>query len=381
MRVYGEIPTPFRFIVADGGADRESWLRGWLATEIGRSFEPESPSLVRATLIQMDDDEHVLVIVIDHIVSDGWSIDVLIGDLSAAYRAEVGQGPPLAGSADQYPDWVVEERAATTEEHIADRTKFWASKFPGGPEDVIVNLSGFVGFQDTGDQPSEVVRAALDATQTAALREAARNLGVSVFVLTATVFTWLLQRDTAQQCITLSTSSASRFSPHTASVIGYLARSIWVPTTLDGADDLPTATRAFQRDLFEVVAHADLPPRVLFRRMWGPDFRARMNALPQVDFVCAPLWGESLELPGIEVSASEVEDEAGDGALAVYLTERPSVLEMEIRWSPGALADGYARALLDAYRADLAQAAAQFAGSTPNTVSAHSERTEAASHE
>lgn len=361
MRVYRTVPTALSCIAAQGRtlAEREAWLGAWVTEEIGRPFERGEPPLVRATLARLDEEDHVFVLVIDHIISDGWSVELLAREISEAYRAAIGEEAALPADVHQYPGWVAQQRAALTEERLAARTAFWAAKFPGGPVDTAVWLSGYRAPGAAVQGRAGIIEATLGEDATSGLRQAARDLQVTLYVLTATVLVRLLQKEAGQERITLSTSAASRFSPQTASMIGYLATTIWVPTTLAGAGDLRTAVRAFQHDLLDAMAKSDVPARMVFERLWGPEARALMDAVPQAGFLCTPFWGESLAFPGIDVEATEIDDGSADCTLSFYLTDRGSRIEVQERFVPEALEHRYACGLLDSYLADLQAVAAQ----------------------
>jgi hypothetical protein len=361
LRVHTDVPPPLTTIDAQGETvpEREAWLHTWLTAETTRPFDRETPPLMRATLVRMGPDDHVLAIVLDHIISDGWSVEVLAGELGNRYQAALGAEVPALDELFQYPDWVVEERAVRTEERLAARTDFWRDKLPEGPGDVAVWLSGYRDAGDAEPETTGLLETVLDKDLTEGLRRTARRLRVTLNVLTATVLIRLLQRDTGQERITLSTSSASRFSPDTASMIGYLATTIWIPSTLRGATDLPAAARGFQQDMHEVMAKADVPARHVFERLWGLSARSQMDALPQVGFLCTPFWGEALDLPGIDVAAEEFDDREADGTLSVYLTDRGSHIELQVRFFQETLVDGYAERLLAEYLADLSAAVAE----------------------
>ncbi|MEU6411110.1 condensation domain-containing protein [Microbispora sp. NPDC046933] len=362
MWIHPEVPTPLRHVAAPGStpAEREAWLSSWLAEEVRRPFDRGEAPLLRVTLVRLDEADHVLVIVVDHIISDGWSVEVLVRELSAAYRAAIGEETEPPAAAGQYPEWVARQRAAFSEELLAARADFWRDRFPGGPQDVAVWLSGYRAPEEAPSGRAGVIEAVLDDEITGALRRAARRLRVTLNVLTATVLVRQLQKDTGQERIALSTSSASRFGPETASMIGYLASTIWVPTTLGGAEDLPAAMRAFHRDMLDAIAKSDVPARAVFERLWGRDARALMDQVPQVGFLCTPFWGESLVLPGVDVEASEIDDGCADAALSMYLTDRGSRIEVQARYEPETLEDGYPRSRLDDYVAGLVEVAGRF---------------------
>jgi hypothetical protein len=360
MRVEPRVPAPLRQRDAEGAslAEREQWQRAWVARECTTGFERGRAPLMRLSLIRVDQRDHVLVVVIDHIVCDGWSVEVFARELSAAYRAAVtGAADALPADIGQFPPWAAEQRALLTAARLAALSDHWTAKFPGGPSDLGVALpAGAAAGGDRAADPVRILHHRLDAAVTAGLREAARRHGLTLNALTAAALVRRLQADTGRRRITVSTSSAARFTPRTESMIGYLATTIWIPTTLDGASDLPTAARAFHRDLLGAMAGSQVPARVLFDHLWGPGARAAMDAAPQVGFLCTPFWGGSLTLPGIDVEAEEFDDRTIDGALSVFLTDRGTSLDVDVRFSAERLCEDYGRGLLRGYLADLTEA-------------------------
>jgi hypothetical protein len=353
MLVHPEAPAPLRQIPAQGDslAAREAWLAAWIEEEVRTGFDRGSPPLLRASLVRLDEEDYALILVVDHIVTDGWSVEILAREIGEEYGEAVGGSPSARGEVAQFPAWVEEEREAVTEERLDSREEFWRGKCPGGPGDLGVWLPGYRPPAD--DARPERTGLLLPADLSDAIKEAARSLRVTLYVLTATLLARLLQQESGEERVTLASASATRLDAETASMVGYLDRSIWVPTTLGGHEDLGAATEAFQWDLLEVIEMADVPPRALFERMWGPDARERMMSVPQIGFLCAPFWGDSLSLPGVEVVAGEADDGAVDGPLSVFLAARSAALEVQVISIPGTLPDGYSRELGERYVAEL----------------------------
>jgi myxalamid-type nonribosomal peptide synthetase MxaA len=357
MDVHSHVQTPLSFVdVGDRPAsEREAAVQRYVGEQLRKPFVRTIAPLLRATLIRVETDEYVLVVIIDHIVSDGWSVDVLARDLSRCYRQALGEvraSPPAM----QYPDFAARQWEQLTEERLDALAGFYGRLFPHGPSDMAVRLPGYhVPSSATSHEPLRGVPldAGLGRDATEGLRSAARKLRVTLFVLTATVFAELLQRESDQERITLSTSFAGRTGPGEESMIGYLARTVWVPTTLSGTRDLTLDARTFQSDMLGVIDEADIPPRVVFDRIWGANARAEMDLVPQADFLCAPFWAESLELPGIRVEASEAEEGIAEGAVSIYLTDRGSHIDAQLRFPPERLGEAYARSVFEDYLARL----------------------------
>lgn len=356
MRIYADVPPLLEYVVADGAslADREMWLEGWLEEEIHRPFNRGRPPLLRAALIRLDEMDHVLLLVIDHIVSDGWSIEILAREISDAYRRAIGELVPSAQEVGRYSDWVAQERSILSSERRAQREAYWQRKFPNGPRDLEVRLP--VQGESEGSAtlgPVELIDLTLDRSVAEGLHQVSQQMRVTLFVLTGTVLVRLLQREVDQDRITLSTSYASRFSAAATSIVGYLARTVWIPTRPAPNLDLSEAARVFQMDLLETIEHADIPVRSVFQRLWGPNARELMKEVPQVDFLCAPFWGDSLTIPGVEVDARELHDGESDGLLSVSLADRGSRIDVQVASAPGLLAGGFAERLARRYVDDL----------------------------
>jgi Condensation domain len=353
MHIRSQVPTPLFFVDARDRptSERETAVQRCIDAQLGRPFEREIPPLIRATLIQVDEGEHVLVVSIDHLVADGWSIDVIARDLSRFYRQALGEVLPPAPPPMQYPDLAARQWEDVTEERLAALADFYGRLFPNGPADMGVRLPGWEGPASSGGEPARGValNAHVGRDATAGLRRAARKLRVTLFGLTATVFARQLRRESGQERVTLSTSFAGRTGVGARSMIGYVARSLWVPTTPCGTDDLALDARVFQRDLLDVIRSADIPPRVAFERIWSVEQRAEMNLVPRADFLCMPFWGDALALPGIRVEPVDADEGVAEAAVLISLTDRGSHMDALLQFAPAQLEPAYARSLFQDY--------------------------------
>src|SRR5919107_6215462 len=115
-------------------AEREAEARRLAAVEVGRAFDLRSGPLLRAMLLRLSEDEHVRVLVLHHVVCDGWSIDVLFHELSTLYAAYVaGEGSPLAELPVQYADYAVWQRERLAGEVLEEQLDYWRRQLEGAP--------------------------------------------------------------------------------------------------------------------------------------------------------------------------------------------------------------------------------------------------------
>ncbi|HSR25949.1 MAG TPA: condensation domain-containing protein, partial [Candidatus Eisenbacteria bacterium] len=113
----------------------EEELAARIAGEAGRPFDLASPPLLRARLWRLGDGDHVLALVVHHLVADGWSLGVLFGDLRTAYeRLLAGGGPDLAPPALQYADYAEWQRGRVEAGELDVSLGWWREALRGAPE-------------------------------------------------------------------------------------------------------------------------------------------------------------------------------------------------------------------------------------------------------
>jgi hypothetical protein len=127
-----ELPVTDRSAVP--AADREDEVRRLIQEEVRRPFDLERGPLLRARLIRLAPDEHALILIVHHIVFDGWSAGVLSRELSECYRAfAAGEAPRLPELSVQYADYAVWQREWLTGEAIQQQLAYWRGRLAGAP--------------------------------------------------------------------------------------------------------------------------------------------------------------------------------------------------------------------------------------------------------
>jgi hypothetical protein len=361
MCVHREVSAPLAFLEAEGGnlEERECWVSKWLAEEIQVGFDREVAPLFRAVLVSLDEADHVLLLLADHIVTDGWSLQVIGEDLGWFYRDATGTEKSSLPPAYQYSDWMAHQDKELTAEHVASRVGFWKQIFPNGPADLGVSLPAYQDLSEGPERRALNIERVVSARLTDGLRRAASQARVTLFALAGTILVRALEEFTGQDRITLSTSSASRFDERTIGMVGYLATTVWIRTDFSRALSLADQARTFQSDLFAVVEMSDVPTRGVFERLWGPEVRKLTDRVPQVDFLCSEFWGDSLVIPGVEIEATEVHTGEADGALGVFLTVRRAGIDVQIVCVPGELDVDQVSQFADQYVAALGNVVAE----------------------
>ena len=128
--------SSFRLIEHDlrGHNNVEAELAALSELEAGASFDLEAGPLIRGRLIRLAEDEHVLLVTMHHIVSDGWSLGVLVRELNALYRAYLrGEADPLPELEIQYADYAVWQRQWMEGEILQQQAAYWKTTLAGAP--------------------------------------------------------------------------------------------------------------------------------------------------------------------------------------------------------------------------------------------------------
>src|SRR3954464_5114260 len=132
---FGGFALPVEDLSGLGQADREAAVRRRIGEEVARPFDLAAGPLFRATLLRLGAKDHVLLLSMHHIVSDGWSMGVLYRELSALYEAyREGRESPLTELPVQYADYAVWQREQLAGEVLDGQLAYWKERLGGAPE-------------------------------------------------------------------------------------------------------------------------------------------------------------------------------------------------------------------------------------------------------
>ncbi|OLF09203.1 hypothetical protein BLA60_21295 [Actinophytocola xinjiangensis] len=308
----------------------ESALTDVVNAEAGRGFALDTEAPLRATLFVLGPGEHVLLIVVHHISSDGWSLVPLARDLSDAYRARVaGAAPDRAPLPVQYPDYALWQHELLGDEHDPDslgarQLAFWREALAGLPDELAlpVDRPRPARISHRGDQ----VRFTIDPALHRRLATLATANQVSLFMVLQAGVAALLTRLGAGTDIPLGTPVAGRTDEALDELVGFFVNTLVLRTDTSGdptfgellgrVRDADLAAHARQDVPFEQLVEALNPARSLARH---PLFQVMLTLQN------APT-GE-LEMPGLAVRPQEVEVGIAKFDLEFMLEELPEGIE------------------------------------------------------
>ena len=262
---------------------RESEARRLAGDEAARPFNIAQPPLVRALLLRMAPEDHVLQLTMHHIISDAWSAGLFLQELTILYEAfSAGKESPLPEPKVQYADYAVQERYWMQGEVVAKQLSFWRDRLKGVPPLVALpldrersNTRTFAGSCEMLHVPPEKL---------AAVKELARREGATLFMTLMAVFQTMLAKYSGEDQIVVGTDLANRTMPETESMLGFFINLLAVRSDLSGNPTFRELLGRVREGLLESYAHQEVPFPKIVQEM-QPDRRATHNPLVQVLFV------------------------------------------------------------------------------------------------
>ncbi|NNB93013.1 amino acid adenylation domain-containing protein [Corallococcus exiguus] len=239
-------------------AARKEEARRAIHAATGRRFDLARGALFHAVLLRLAPEEHIVVVVMHHIVSDGWSLGVLIRELGALYTAYArGLESPLPELPVQYADYALWQRDWLRDEALEKQVAYWKQRLAGAPAALELPL----------DHPRPPVQSfrgasvsfALPRALTGQLQAMARAQGATLFMVLLAGFQHLLSRWSGQEDIVLGTPVAGRTDRRTEGLIGFFVNMLVLRTDVSGNPTLRQLLARARETALQAYAHQDLP--------------------------------------------------------------------------------------------------------------------------
>ncbi len=276
---------------------REAEALALAGGEAARPFDLARGPLQRAVVVALAGDEHLALFTMHHIVSDGWSIGVLVRELGAFYAACVqGAPPPLPPLPVQYADFAVWQRAWLSGAVLERRLAFWRRSLAGAPPVLELPL----------DRPRPPLQTFRGATSPLALspelsrrwNALGRHHDATLFMSLLAALSALLARLTGEDDVVVGTPIAGRSRLEIEGLIGFFVNTLALRADLAGDPDGPTLLARIRERTLATYAHQDLPFERLVEEL-QPERSLAVSPLFQVLFALQNAPAGRLQLAGL----------------------------------------------------------------------------------
>ncbi|GAA6615935.1 amino acid adenylation domain-containing protein [Scytonema sp. NUACC26] len=308
--------------------EREAEAQRLITQEAQRPFNLSTGPLLRIILLQLEQEEHILVLNMHHIISDGWSIGVLIREIGAFYTAckdgADRSSTNLPELPIQYPDFAYWQRQWLQGVGINSRAPlqiqldYWRKQLDGLS---ILNLP-----TDKPRPTNPTYRGARQFLQlpknlSLALETLSQQEGVSLFMTLLAAFQILLYRYTNQEDIAVGSPIANRNRREIEGLIGFFVNSLILRTDLSGNPSFRSLLSQVKEVALGAYAHQDLPFEQLVEEL-HPERNLNQNPLFQVVFALQNTPMSALELPELTIAPIPFDSRTTRFDLEFHLWER-----------------------------------------------------------
>ncbi|HEX8273226.1 MAG TPA: amino acid adenylation domain-containing protein, partial [Longimicrobiaceae bacterium] len=312
----------------DEGA-RAAAARRSLAWGAARPFDLSAGPLFRATLLRLAPEEHVLLLCMHHVVSDGWSMGVLFGELSALYAAyREGRPSPLPELPVQYADYAVWQRAHLTDEVLERQLAYWRDRLADAP--ALLELPtdrprppvpAYEGTHEPVDLPGELL---------ARLKALGRREGATLYMTLLAASQVLLSRYAGSGDVVVGSPIAGRTRGETEGLIGFFVNTLVLRTDLSRAPGFREALRRVRETTLGAFEHQELPFEKLVAEL-QPERSLGHTPLFQVMFSLVKRSEPVTDLlAGLQVLPVAADVPTVKFDLNLVFTEHPDALQAEV---------------------------------------------------
>jgi amino acid adenylation domain-containing protein len=323
-------PSPVEWNVVDL-SQRQDELREWLNTEAKQPFDLSRDQLLRVSLARLGEADHVLLIVMHHIISDAWSLNIFFRELSIFYEA-FSEGseitPPVLPL--QYADFAAWQRARLRGEALEKELTYWKKQLAGAPPflDLPVDklrppIQSFRGGRAERLLPKALAEA---------LKRLGQAKGATLYMTLLAAFKVLLHRYTRQTDLVVGSPIAGRNRLETEGLIGFFVNTLALRTDLSGNPAFSELLMRVRQTVLDGVAHQELPFEKLVEAL-QPARSPGHAPLTQVMFILQTGTERESKLPGLAVEPMTVSTDTAKFDLTLAVEEWPDGLCVQVEYN------------------------------------------------
>jgi amino acid adenylation domain-containing protein/non-ribosomal peptide synthase protein (TIGR01720 family) len=254
-------PRPVWIEIADVSglvvSDQDSAVRRLLLDESSVVFDLSEGPLIRPTLVRFGAEDHLLVLMMHHIITDDWANEILLSELAALYSASVENKPSaLPELASTYADFTMWQRDHVVSEPVGRRLDYWRTK-----------LDGLVPAEIPPDRPRPATRntagtslyTVVPAAVARQLRDLSRVRRVSLFTTLVAAVQVLFARYSRSDDVAVGTAESGRSRPEWTDLVGFFVNTVVIRSTVDETRSFADFLGEVRETVLDAMTHADVP--------------------------------------------------------------------------------------------------------------------------
>lgn len=322
------ITIPLRDLESNA-AQEQAVLDQLLQTEAALPFDLNHGPLLRAQLIRLAPERHLLLFTLHHIIADGWSLGILTNEFATLYTAFIEQRPsPLPDLAIQYADFAAWQRQWLQGSILADKLNYWKQQLANAPTRTTF----------PPDRPRPAIQSYTGATLvqqlspalTSALLDLSRQFDVSLFMALSGGFAILLNRYVNSNDLVIGTDVANRQYLEVEPLIGFFVNVLPLRFDLGGNPSFAELAARIRVTALDAFTHQDVPFEKIVDELKLPR-NLEHNPLVQVLFVLQNAPAPPLELPGLTIQPLFTDTQTAKFDLFVSVQEKAA--ELQVFWN------------------------------------------------
>ncbi|MEI6708852.1 MAG: amino acid adenylation domain-containing protein [Methylococcales bacterium] len=309
---------------------REREVQSIFDAEANKAFDLKQAPLLRALLLKLSAQEHILLITIHHIISDSWSMGIFEEELASLYMAfSKGQASELPELSIQYADYAVWQREWLQGDVLEKQLSYWKTQLAN------LTILELPTDKPHPKQPSyqgarETIH--LSAALTEGLKTLSQRQNVTLFMTLLAAFQVLLHRYSGQDDIVVGSPIAGRNRQDTENLIGFFVNTLALRTDLSGTPSFSQLLDRVGEVCLSAYAHQDIPFEKLVAELQVQRDMSR-HPLFQVMFILQPAVLQDVQLTGLTANKLSVTSNSAKFDLTISLLEQADGLTGTIEYS------------------------------------------------
>jgi amino acid adenylation domain-containing protein len=294
-----EVQIPLVDLSGTPEGEREQAALGIASEEGKKPFDLTEGPLFRTVLVRLKPDQHVLILLLHHIITDGWSFTILFTELTKCYEAfATGQAPELPGLPVQYAEYAQWQREHLSGDTLAEEVRHWKEKLAGAT--TILDLPTDRRRPSTHSWHGATERLVFDRNILAKLRSLAQDEGGTLFMVSMAAFQAWLWRYSMQSSVLVGTPTAARSRVEIENLIGFFVNTLVFRADLAETTTFRQLVRQVRGSALEAYAHQDIPFEKLVEEL-VPQRSLDITPLFQVMLIFQNAAKQVFEIQGLEM--------------------------------------------------------------------------------